>query len=113
MKIEETSFTAYNLNNQPDAITAMLNGLSNDGKLMVIAGSPDPIAASPLQLIPGRRSIQGWPSGTARDSEDTMNFCVLTGIRPMIEEFPLADASRAYERMIRNQARFRVVLVNR
>jgi D-arabinose 1-dehydrogenase-like Zn-dependent alcohol dehydrogenase len=94
------------------AITSLVDGLGLDGKLLVVAGSPDPIQASPIQLIPGRRSIQGWPSGTSRDSEDTLNFCALTGIRPMVEQFPLADAAQAFERMITNRARFRVVLVN-
>lgn len=94
------------------AITPLVNGLSHDGKLLLVAATPDPIEVSPIQLIPGRRSIQGWPSGSSRDSEDTLNFCAQTGIRPMIEEFPLDEATQGYERMIRNQARFRVVLVN-
>ena len=71
------------------------------------------MSASPVQLIGKRLSIQGWPSGSPKDSEDTLNFCALTGIRPMIEEFPLEEASKAYQRMITNQVRFRAVLVNR
>ena len=94
------------------AISPLMNGLSNDGKLLVVAGAPEPIEVSPFQLIPGRRSIQGWPSGSSRDSEDALSFCAMTGIRPMIEEFALQDAAQGYERMIRNQGRFRVVLVN-
>jgi D-arabinose 1-dehydrogenase-like Zn-dependent alcohol dehydrogenase len=93
------------------AITALVDGLGRDGKLLVIAASMDPIEASPVQLIRNRRSLQGWPSGTSRDSEDTMNFCALTGIRPMIEPFPLEDAAAGYERMISGQVRFRAVLV--
>ncbi len=94
------------------AISSLMGGLSSDGKLVVIAAAPDSIEVSPIQLIPGRRSIQGWPSGTSSDSEDTMNFCARTGIRPMIEEYRLEEAARGFERMIRNQVRFRAVLVN-
>lgn len=95
------------------AISALMDGLGRDGKLLLVAASADPIQVTAGQLIGQRRSIQGWAAGTSRDSEDTLNFCVLTGIRPMVEEFALEDASQGYERMIRNQARFRVVLVNR
>ena len=63
--------------------------------------------------IAGRQSVQGWASGSSKDSEDTLNFCALTGIRPMIEEFALEDAAKGYERMITNRARFRAVLVSR
>ena len=58
----------------------------------------------------GRKSLQGWPSGTSADSEDTLNFAVLTGVRPMIEKFPLDRAAEAYERMISGKAEYRVVL---
>jgi D-arabinose 1-dehydrogenase-like Zn-dependent alcohol dehydrogenase len=95
------------------AISALVNGLGIDGKLLAIAGTTDPLAVSPVQLIQGRHSVQGWPSGTSRDSEDTLRFCAMTGIRPMVEEFALAEAAAGYERMLTNQARFRVVLVNR
>jgi len=64
----------------------------------------------PLKLIAERRSIQGWPMGTAADSQDTLAFSALTGVRPMIEEFPLERAAEAYECMISGGARFRVVL---
>jgi D-arabinose 1-dehydrogenase-like Zn-dependent alcohol dehydrogenase len=63
-----------------------------------------------MDLILARRSIQGWPSGTAKDSEDTLRFSVLTGVRPMIERYPLEKAAEAYEQMISGKARFRVVL---
>jgi D-arabinose 1-dehydrogenase-like Zn-dependent alcohol dehydrogenase len=95
------------------AISSLVNGLGLNGTLLVVAAAGDPIEVSPVQLIGGRRSVQGWPSGTSRDSEDTLNFCALTGIRPMVEEFALEDAAKGYERMMSNQARFRVVLVNR
>ena len=69
-----------------------------------------PIEVPPLLLILPRRSIAGWPSGTAPDSEDTLKFSVLSNVRPMIETFPLAKAAEAYQRMMSGKARFRVVL---
>ena len=78
--------------------------------MVVVGASADPISVAPLQLIGGRRSIQGWPSGTARDAEETLNFCSLAGIRPMIETFPLEQANEAYQHMLSGKARFRVVL---
>jgi D-arabinose 1-dehydrogenase-like Zn-dependent alcohol dehydrogenase len=77
---------------------------------MVVGASIDPLGISPMQLIGGRRSVQGWASGTAKDSEDTMQFSKLTGIRPMIEKYSLVRAAEAYEQMISGRARFRVVL---
>jgi alcohol dehydrogenase/propanol-preferring alcohol dehydrogenase len=64
-----------------------------------------------MSLIMGRRSVSGWPSGTADDSEDTLDFSALTGVAPMIETYPLSEANEAYDRMIKNEARFRVVLI--
>ena len=61
-------------------------------------------------MIMGRRGLQGWPAGTAADSEDTLNFAVLSGLRPMIEKFPLERASDAYDRMMSGKAEYRVVL---
>ena len=87
-----------------------VGGLGIDGKLMVIGASMQPIEVPPLALISARRSISGWPSGTAVDSEDTLDFSVLSGIRPLIETFPLERAAEAYERMMSGKARFRVVI---
>jgi D-arabinose 1-dehydrogenase-like Zn-dependent alcohol dehydrogenase len=87
-----------------------VGGLGVGGKLMVIGASMQPIEVPPLALIASRRSIAGWPSGTASDSEDTMDFSVLSQIRPLIETYPLERASEAYERMMSGKARFRVVL---
>jgi D-arabinose 1-dehydrogenase-like Zn-dependent alcohol dehydrogenase len=87
-----------------------VGGLGVDGKLMVIGASLQPIEVPPLALISKRRSISGWPSGTASDSEDTMDFSVLSNIRPLIETFPLERATEAYERMMSGKARFRVVI---
>lgn len=95
------------------AISALVDGLGMNGMLLTIAGAMEPMTVAPVQLIQNRRSLQGWAAGTAQDSEDTMNFCALTGIRPMIEEFALEDAEKGYQRMITNKARFRVVLVSR
>jgi D-arabinose 1-dehydrogenase-like Zn-dependent alcohol dehydrogenase len=92
------------------AMSALIDGLGAGGKLLVVGASADPISVTPIQLIGQRRSIQGWPSGSARDSEDTLNFCALTGIRPMVETISLEQAAAGYDRMLSGKARFRVVL---
>jgi D-arabinose 1-dehydrogenase-like Zn-dependent alcohol dehydrogenase len=96
----------------PDSksMSALVNGLSANGKLLVVGAGSDPITVTPIQLIPGSKTIQGWASGTAKDSEDTMQFSALSGVRPMIEKIPLEKAAEAYEQMISGKARFRVVL---
>jgi len=96
----------------PDSksISAVVNGLSNNGKLVVVGASMEPIMVTPIQLIAGRKSIQGWAAGTAKDSEDTMQFSALTGVRPMIERYPLEKAAEAFQQMITGKVRFRVVL---
>jgi D-arabinose 1-dehydrogenase-like Zn-dependent alcohol dehydrogenase len=93
------------------AMSAMIDGLGVNGKLIVIGASQEPIEVAPTQLIMGMRAIQGWAAGVAIDSEDTLRFSALTGVRPMIEKFPLDQARQAYERMVSGKARFRVVLV--
>lgn len=90
--------------------SALVDGLATNGKMLVVGASREPIEVSPVQLIHGRRSIQGWPSGAPADSEDTLRFAVLSGIRPMIERFSLSHANEAYERMISGKAKYRVVL---
>ncbi len=96
----------------PDSksISSIAEGLAPNGKLLIVAAPAEPITINPLTLIGGRRSVQGWPSGTASDSEDTMRFSAQTGVRPMIERYPLVKAAEAYERMMSGKARFRVVL---
>jgi len=96
----------------PDSksMSAVFNGLTRNGNLIVVGAGSEPLAVTPLQLIMGRTSLQGWASGTAMDSEDTMQFSSLTGVRPMIEKFPLEKAAEAYDQMISGRARFRVVL---
>lgn len=100
------------LTTAPDskAMSPLVNGLTAGGKLVIVGASPDPLQISPIQLIAGRKSVQGWPSGTPSDSEDALRFANLAGVHPMIETYPLARAAEAFERMISNKARFRVVL---
>ena|SRR6266481_4022103 len=92
------------------AMSELIDGLGPSGKLMVIGAAFDPIEVTPPQLISGSRTIQGWASGTPTDSEDTLRFAELTGVRPMIETYPLEKAAEAYARMMSGDAQFRVVL---
>jgi D-arabinose 1-dehydrogenase-like Zn-dependent alcohol dehydrogenase len=92
------------------AMSELFDGLGPNGKLMAIGAAIDPIEVSPIQLITGSRSIQGWASGTAADEDDTLRFADLCGVRPMIETYPLEKAAEAYARMMSGQAQFRVVL---
>jgi len=92
------------------AMSELFDGLGPNGKFMVIGAAFDPIEVTPIQLISGSRSLQGWASGTAADSEDTLRFAEQSGVRPMIETYPLEKAAEAYARMISGEAQFRVVL---
>jgi D-arabinose 1-dehydrogenase-like Zn-dependent alcohol dehydrogenase len=92
------------------AMSELFNGLGPNGKLMVIGATFEPIEVSPVQLINGSRAIQGWASGTPADAEDTLRFSELTGVRAMIETYPLEKAAEAYARMMSGNAQFRVVL---
>jgi len=91
------------------AMSATMGGLGNEGKLMVL-GAAQSLEVSPLFLIFGSRSVAGWYSGTSIDSQDTLSFSVLSGVRSMNEVFPLEQVNEAYERMMSGRARFRVVL---
>jgi alcohol dehydrogenase/propanol-preferring alcohol dehydrogenase len=93
-----------------EAMTATLGGLAVHGKLLVLGAPHEPLKVPALLLIGGRRSIMGWYSGTAIDSQDTLQFSVLAGVKTMTEVFPLERAAEAYERMTSGKARFRVVL---
>ncbi len=95
----------------PDSksISALVDGLSGNGKLLIGGAGLESLTVTPLQLIGGRKAIQGWPSGTAKDSEETLRFSSLRGVRPMIERYPLEKSAEAYRQMI-SGARFRVVL---
>ncbi len=92
------------------AMSAVAGGLGVGGKLLIIGATLEPLDIPPLSLIMRRLSIVGWPSGTSLDSQDTLAFSVLTGVRAMTEVFPLERAVEAYERMLSGLARFRVVL---
>jgi D-arabinose 1-dehydrogenase-like Zn-dependent alcohol dehydrogenase len=93
------------------SMSPLVNGLGPNGVLLVVGASPDAIEVGPLQLISGRKRIQGWASGIPTDSEDTLRFSSLTGVRPMIEKFPLSKANEGYERMMSGKAEFRAVLM--
>jgi D-arabinose 1-dehydrogenase-like Zn-dependent alcohol dehydrogenase len=92
-----------------DAMNAVQGGLAVNGTMLVI-GIVDRLAVDALPLLLGRHSIKGWYSGTSIDSEETLAFSALTGVRPMTESLPLERAAEGYERMISGQARFRIVL---
>ena len=94
------------------AMAPAIAGLGNDGVLLTVGAAMDPIEVSTVALIGHRRSIKGWPSGIAAESQDTMEFAVLAGIRPLIETMPLERAQDAYEKMMRGDARFRMVLTH-
>jgi D-arabinose 1-dehydrogenase-like Zn-dependent alcohol dehydrogenase len=92
------------------AMSALIEGLGPNGRLIVVGVAPEPIEATPLQLIIASRAIEGYVSGTPADSEDTLRFAESNGVRPMIETFPLDKAEEAYQRMMSGKAQFRVVL---
>jgi alcohol dehydrogenase len=91
-------------------MNATIDGLRHNGELIVIGAVPEPIQVSPMQLIAASRTVHGHPSGTARDTEETLRFAALTGVRPMTETRPLGDVQAAYDRMLSGDARFRMVL---
>jgi D-arabinose 1-dehydrogenase-like Zn-dependent alcohol dehydrogenase len=93
-----------------DAMSAVLGGLGVNGKLVILGAAAEPLQVPGISLILGRRSIMGWPSGSSIDSQDTLSFSMLTGVRAMTEIFPLERAAEAYEHMMSGKARFRAVL---
>ena len=93
------------------AMSSLVGGLGASGTLLVVGASAEPIEVSPNQLLFGRKRVQGWPGGMPTDSEDTLRFAEMTGVRPMIEKVPLEKAPEAYARMIEGKARFRMVLI--
>jgi D-arabinose 1-dehydrogenase-like Zn-dependent alcohol dehydrogenase len=94
-----------------NAMSAILGGLAVNGKLVAIGVSDEPIEVPPALFIMGRRSLVGWPAGTSMDSQDTLSFSVLSGVRSMNEIFPLERAVEGYDHMMSGKARFRCVLV--
>ena len=92
------------------AMSAVLGGLGVNGKLIIVGAADEPLEVNAFLFIGGRRSIIGWPSGNSIDSQDTLSFSVLTGVRAMTEVFPLERAAEGYEQMMSGKARFRAVL---
>jgi len=93
-----------------EAMSSIAGGLASNGELLVVGVPAEPLSISAMQIVGQKQRVQGWPSGSSIDWEDTLRFSVLTGVRPMIETYPLEKAAEAYDRMIKGQARFRVVL---
>jgi D-arabinose 1-dehydrogenase-like Zn-dependent alcohol dehydrogenase len=92
------------------SMSELIDGLAPNGKLMVVGADVKPIEVTPIQLIFGTRTIEGWATGSPADTEDTLNFAELSGVRPMIETYPLEKAAEGYARMMSGDAKFRVVL---
>lgn len=92
------------------AMSALIDGLSREGVLMVIGAGHDSIQVTPLQLISGKHRLQGWASGSSIDSEEALRFCVIHGVRAMIEEFPINQVQQAFDKMLKGDVRFRAVL---
>jgi D-arabinose 1-dehydrogenase-like Zn-dependent alcohol dehydrogenase len=92
------------------AMASLIDGLGANGRMLVIGAGPDPIEVQTGQVIFGNKELKGWASGTAPDSEDTLRFAAYTGVRPMVEKFPLEKVNEAYNRMTSGKAQFRVVL---
>jgi len=93
-----------------DAMSAAIGGLGYGGRFVIVGAPLEPVKVTVLPLIFARRVVAGWPSGTAIDSEDTLRFSALTGVKPLIETYTLDKAPEAYDRMMSGKARFRVVL---
>src|SRR5437764_11715962 len=92
------------------AISVLVDGLAPSGKLLVPAAPAEPLTINVFSLITRRSSVAGWYSGTARDSQDTLEFSSLSGVHPMIEKYPLDRVAEAYEQMHSGKVRFRVVI---
>jgi D-arabinose 1-dehydrogenase-like Zn-dependent alcohol dehydrogenase len=92
------------------AISPLVDGLSPGGLLLVPAAPAEPLTINVFSLISHRSAVSGWYSGTARDSQDAMEFSALSGVHPMIEKYPLSQVAEAYDRMHTGKVRFRVVL---
>jgi D-arabinose 1-dehydrogenase-like Zn-dependent alcohol dehydrogenase len=92
------------------AMEVTVKGLAASGKLLIVGAPAEPLSISVFDLLLARRSVAGWPSGVGIDSEDTMRFSALNGVRSMNEVYPLEQAAEAYERMMSGKARFRVVI---
>jgi propanol-preferring alcohol dehydrogenase len=96
--------------NSGRAMSASMGGLGMNGRMILVGWTEEPVEVSATQFIMGRNSVSGWPSGTAAQSQETLAFSALSGVKPMIEEYPLSRAAEAYHRMMSGKARFKVVL---
>ena len=94
----------------PTAMSAAIGGLGHQGKLVILGVPGEPLQVPAVPLVMEKRAVVGWPSGTSIDSEDTLKFSALTGVKALIEKYPLDKAPEAFERMMSGKARFRVVL---
>jgi D-arabinose 1-dehydrogenase-like Zn-dependent alcohol dehydrogenase len=92
------------------SISSLTAGLAETGKLLVVGVPHDPISVNVMQIVGEKLAMQGWPSGSAIDSKDTLRFSVPNGVRPMIEKYPLEKVAEAYDQMVSGRVRFRVVL---
>jgi D-arabinose 1-dehydrogenase-like Zn-dependent alcohol dehydrogenase len=108
-KLGGASVVLATVTNGP-AMSSTITGLRPHGELVVLGAPQEPLEVAAAPLLMASRSVVGHPSGTSKDSEDTLRFAALTGIRPMIETMPLADGAKGFERMMSGAARFRVVL---
>jgi D-arabinose 1-dehydrogenase-like Zn-dependent alcohol dehydrogenase len=95
---------------EANAMSAAIGGLGHQGKLVILGVPGEPLQVSALPLVMQKRAVVGWPSGTSIDSEDTLKFSAQTGVKALIEKYPLDKAPEAFERMMSGKARFRVVL---
>ena len=96
--------------NNAEAMAATVGGLGPAGELVAVGVTAENLPISPLDIINSGLSVVGHPSGTARDVEETLHFALLTGVRAMVEERPLAQAAEAFEAMDAGRARYRMVL---
>jgi D-arabinose 1-dehydrogenase-like Zn-dependent alcohol dehydrogenase len=108
-KLGGASVVLATVTNGP-AMSATVTGLRARGELVVLGAPQEPLEIAAAPLLMSSRSVVGHPSGTSKDSEDTLRFAALTGVRPMIETMPLAEGAQGFERMMSGAARFRVVL---
>lgn len=95
---------------EAEAMSAAIGGLGHQGKFIILGVPSKPLEVPALPLVFAKQAVTGWPSGTSIESEDTLNFSAMTGVKPLIEKYPLEKAAEAYARMLSGKARFRVVL---
>jgi alcohol dehydrogenase len=92
------------------AMSGVIDGLRQNGEMLVVGATPEPIEVSPFQIVATSKTLHGHPSGAAKDVEETLKFAALAGIRPLTEERPLDEINEGYQRMLSGSAQFRVIL---